>query len=73
MADTIITKEQLLEQLSYKDKDTLDKLLFYADNILIPEEDLLVNATMKQMMDAFSLADTIFLTGQIEVFDFGRF
>jgi hypothetical protein len=75
MADTNITKEQLLEQLSYKDKDTLDKLLFYADNILIPEEDLLVNATMKQMMDkAFSLADTYFPDWTDRgVSDFGRF
>lgn len=69
------TKEELIEKLSYLDVDTLTKLLFYSDNIIIPEEDILVNATMKQMMEkAFSLADTHFPEWTDRgVADFGRF
>ncbi len=69
------TKEELLEKLSYLPTDTLDKLFNYSQNILIPEEDLLVDVTMQQMMQkAFELADTYFPEWtDRSVADFGRF
>lgn len=68
-------KEELLEKLSYLPTDTLDKLYKYSTNILIPEEDLLVDVTMQQMMQkAFELADQHFPEWtDRSVADFGRF
>lgn len=69
------TKEELLEKLSYLPTDTLDKLFNYSQNILIPEEDLLVDVTMQQMMQkSFELADTYFPEWtDRSIADFGRF
>lgn len=58
MADT---KEQLLQYFSGLDVSTLQRLVKYSKMLIIPEEDLLVNATMSQMVDkAHSLADALF-------------
>lgn len=55
------TKEQILSYLSGLDVSVLQKLQDYAEYIIIPEEDLLVNATMSQMVDkAHTLADSLF-------------
>lgn len=55
------TKDQLIAYFSALDVATLQKLQKYSQYILIPDEDLLVNATMSQMVDkAHSLADALF-------------
>jgi hypothetical protein len=54
-------KQQLLSQLSGYDTSVLSRLVKYASYIIIPEEDLLVNVNMSQMMDkVHSLADVHF-------------
>lgn len=56
-----ITKEQLLHYFGTLDISTLEKLQKYSKLLIIPDEDLLVNATMAQMVDkAHSLADSLF-------------
>lgn len=55
------TKEQLLQYFRTLDISTLEKLQKYSKLLIIPDEDLLVNATMSQMVDkAHSLADSLF-------------
>ena len=55
------TKEQLLEYFYSLDLATLQKLQRYSQLLIIPEEDLLTNVTMIQMVDkANSLADALF-------------
>lgn len=55
------TKEQLLQYFRGLDVSTLEKLRKYSELLIIPEEDLLVNATMSQMVaKAHSLADSVF-------------
>lgn len=55
------TKEQLLQYFRGLDISTLEKLQKYSKLLIIPDEDLLVNATMSQMVDkAHSLADSLF-------------
>jgi hypothetical protein len=69
------TKQEILSYLNTKDKQTLDRLVKYADLLLIPEEDLLINATMQDMLDkVFTLADQYFpeWTDRSHS-DFGRF
>lgn len=56
-----ITKEQLLQYFRTLDISTLEKLQKYSKLLIIPDEDLLSNATMSQMVDkAHSLADSLF-------------
>lgn len=56
-----ITKEQLLQYFGTLDISTLEKLQKYSKLLIIPDEDLLVNATMAQMVDkAHNLADSLF-------------
>lgn len=68
-------KEKLLEALSFLDRDTLFNLYEYSRNIMIPEDDLLVNVNMKQMLDkAMELADKYFPEWTDRgIADFGRF
>lgn len=55
------TKEQLLEYFYSLDLATLQKLQRYSQRLIIPEEDLLTNVTMIQMVDkANSLANALF-------------
>lgn len=55
------TKEQLLQYFRGLDISTLEKLQKYSKLLIIPDEDLLVNATMSQMVEkAHSLADSLF-------------
>lgn len=55
------TKEQLLEYFRTLDISTLEKLQKYSKLLIIPDEDLLVNATMSQMVEkAHTLADSLF-------------
>lgn len=55
------TKEQLLQYFKTLDVSTLEKLQKYSKLLIIPDEDLLVNATMSQMVEkAHSLADSLF-------------
>lgn len=55
------SKEQLLQYFRGLDVSTLEKLQKYASMIIIPDEDLLVNATMSQMVEkAHDLADSLF-------------
>lgn len=55
------TKEQLLQYFKGLDVSTLQKLQKYSKLLIIPDEDLLVNATMSQMVEkAHSLADSLF-------------
>lgn len=70
-----LTKEQILTNLSLIDLGRLEKLYTYSQTLLIPEEDLLVNATMSSMLDkAFALADTYFPQWTDRgMSDFGRF
>lgn len=70
-----MNKEDILKYMAEMDSSRLEKLYKYAELLLIPEEDLLVNVTMRQMLDkAFSLADKHFpeWTDRSET-DFGRF
>lgn len=71
----MLSKQQLLDNLGTLDRVKLDKLWSYADLLLIPEEDLLINVTMKQTLDkVFALADVHFpeWTDRSHA-DFGRF
>lgn len=55
------TKEQILTYFSGLGISVLQRLQKYAQYIIIPDEDLLVNATMSQMVDkAHDLADSVF-------------
>ena len=55
------TKEQLLSYFRGLDTATLEKLKKYSELLIIPDEDLLTNATMSQMVDkAHDLADSLF-------------
>lgn len=70
-----MTKEQLIEAFSLMPADKLKKLYDYADNILIPDKDILLHVTAEQMIaKAHTLADTYFPEwtdrGQA---DFGQF
>lgn len=57
----IQTKEQLLKYFSDLDVPTLQKLQKYSQLLVIPEEDLLTNANMAQMITkAHSIADAVF-------------
>lgn len=70
-----LQKDQILAELALMDLARLQKLYTYAQNLLIPEDDLLVNVTMSQMLEkAFSLADIDFpqWTDRSKS-DFGRF
>lgn len=56
-----ISKEQLLTYFRSLDISTLERLKKYSQLLIIPDEDLLVNATMQQMVDkAHRLADNLF-------------
>lgn len=69
------TKEQILNDLALLPLNKLERLQKYANNIIIPEEDLLLNVTMIDMLEkAFKLADIHFpeWTDRSEG-DFGRF
>ena len=58
MADN---KETLLRYFAGLDISTLQKLQKYSKLLIIPDEDLLINATMSQMVEkAHSLADALF-------------
>lgn len=70
-----MTKEQILAKFSVIDLAKLEKLYKYSNLLIIPEEDLLVNATMSQMYEkAMTLSDIYFpeWTDRSES-DFGRF
>lgn len=55
------TKEQLLQYFAGLDTSTLQKLQKYSKLLIIPDEDLLTNVTMSQMVEkAHSLADALF-------------
>ena len=55
------TKSQLIQYFSGLDVTTLQKLQKYSSLLIIPEEDLLTNVNMSQMVDkAHSLADSLF-------------
>ena len=55
------TKEQILSYFNSLDTSTLQKLKKYSEYFIIPDEDLLTNVTMTQMVDkAHSLADSLF-------------
>ena len=54
-------KEQLLQYFAKLGVSTLEKLKKYSELLIIPDEDLLVNATMSQMVSkAHNLADSLF-------------
>lgn len=70
-----MTRPELLEAFRAYDNQALEKLLTYGSLLLVPEEDLLVNVTMKQMVDkAHSLANEFFpqWTDRSKA-DFGQF
>ena len=55
------TKTQLLQYFGSLDVATLERLKKYSELLIIPDEDLLVNATMVQMVEkAHELADSYF-------------
>lgn len=55
------TKESLIRYFSTLDVATLEKLKNYSNLLIIPDEDLLTNATMTQMVSkAHDLADALF-------------
>lgn len=61
MYDMPVTKESLIRYFSQLDLATLQKLEKYSRLLIIPDEDLLVNVTMSQMVDkAHELADVLF-------------
>lgn len=69
------TKIELLNKLGELNRDVLDKLYAYSQLFLIPEEDLLVDVTMTQMVNkAHKLADKYFpeWTDRSDT-DFGEF
>lgn len=56
-----MTKDELVKYFSSLDINTLQKLEKYSKLLIIPDEDLLVNATMSQMVEkAHNLADAHF-------------
>ena len=56
-----VTKEDIIAELSLLPLSTLEKLQKYSNLLIIPDEDLLVNVTMSQMVQkAFDLADSYF-------------
>lgn len=70
-----LTKEQILQDFALLDLAKLQKLHDYSQNLLIPDEDLLVNVTYSQMLNKiFALANQYFpaWTDRSES-DFGRF
>lgn len=70
-----MTRPELLEAFRSFDNQVLEKLLTYGSLLLVPEEDLLVNVTMKQMVDkAHVLANEFFpaWTDRSKA-DFGQF
>lgn len=55
------SKEQLLQYFKSLDVSTLERLQKYSKMLIIPDEDLLVNVTMAQLVEkAHSLADSLF-------------
>lgn len=55
------TKEELVQHFAGLEISALQRLKKYSELLIIPDEDLLVNATMSQMVDkAHSLADVLF-------------
>jgi len=55
------TKDSLMKYFATLDVSTLERLKRYSSFIIIPDEDLLTNATMSQMVDeAHRLADSLF-------------
>ena len=54
------TKEQLLQYFRDLDVSTLEKLQKYSKLLIIPDEDLLVNATMSQMVERLIVLQTLF-------------
>lgn len=55
------TKETLLQYFQNLDIATLERLKKYSSLLIIPDEDLLLNVTMSQLVDkAHSLADSLF-------------
>jgi hypothetical protein len=68
-------REQLLQYFYGLPTDRLDNLKKFSGVLLLPEEDLLTNATMVQMLTkSFELADTHFPTWTDRTHsDFGRF
>ena len=58
---TPVTKEQLLAYFRTLDTPLLEKLQKYSKLLIIPDEDMLVNANMVQMVEkAHSIADSVF-------------
>lgn len=56
-----MNKEQLVQYFSGLDLSTLQKLYKYSKLLIIPDEDLLTNVTMTQMVEkAHNLADALF-------------
>ena len=56
-----MNKEQLLQHFAGLDTSVLQKLYKYSNLLIIPDEDLLTNVTMSQMVEkAHSLADVYF-------------
>lgn len=56
-----VTKESLITYFKTLDVATLEKLKKYSELLIIPDEDLLTNANMQQMVDkAHVLADAMF-------------
>ena len=75
MYSMAVTKDSLLQYFKTLDVSVLQRLQKYAQLLIIPDEDLLVNATMSQMVDkAHSLADALFPTWtDRSKSDFGEF
>lgn len=75
MYSMAVTKDSLLQYFRTLDVPVLQRLQKYAQLLIIPDEDLLVNATMSQMVDkAHRLADTLFPTWtDRSKSDFGEF
>lgn len=70
-----LNKAEVLAQMELLPLPVLQKLLNYSGNIIIPEEDLLINVTMTQMVNkAMTLADQFFpaWTDRSSA-DFGRY
>lgn len=70
-----LTKQQILDKLSVLPLDKLTRLNSYSEYLIIPDEDLLTNVTMQQMVDkANQLANDLFpeWTDRSET-DFGMF
>lgn len=55
------TKSELINKISIMPLGVIEKLADYADRIIVPDDDMLTNVTMSQMMaEAFNLADDYF-------------